>query len=61
MVQCIYYFVDNPDPADNEAILNPESALLDPESKELFLKGVLPNYKPVLLSLNGLATQLGNC
>lgn len=48
MVWWVYYFVENPDPADNEAIANPESALLDPESKELFLNKSLPRYKPVL-------------
>lgn len=54
MVQWVYCFVENPDPADNEVISYPESALLDPESKKLFLSRALPNYKPVL-SLMGYA------
>ena len=50
MVWCFYCFVENSDPADNEAISYPEFALLDPESKELFLKLLLPpDYKPVIL------------
>lgn len=57
MVQWASCFIVNPDPADNKAILNSEPTLLDPESKELFLKAVPPNYKPVL-SLNGSATRL---
>lgn len=36
MVGPVYYFVENPDPADHKAISNPESALLDPQSMELF-------------------------
>ena len=36
MVGWLYCFVKNPDPADHKAISNPESALLDPQSKELF-------------------------
>lgn len=35
MVRWVYYFVVNPNPAYNKAILNSESALLAPESKEL--------------------------
>lgn len=54
MVQWVYCCGENPDPADNEVISNPEAALLDPESKELFLNSALPNYKPVL-SLMGYA------
>lgn len=58
MVQWAYCFRVNPDPTDNKAILNSKPALLDPESKELFLKVQLPNYKPVL-SFNGSVTWLG--
>lgn len=54
MVWWVYCFVENPDPADNEAISNAESALFDSESRELFLNKSLRSYKPVL-SLMGSA------
>lgn len=48
MVWWVYCSLENPDPADNEAISNPEPALLDPESKETFLNKSFRSYKPVL-------------
>ena len=52
MVGWLYYFVENSDPADHKAISNPESALLDPQSKEL-----IPSWKAAILSLMAKPTQ----
>lgn len=54
MVGWLYCFVKNPDPADHKAISNPESALLDPQSKELFQGDPPPTpppWKAAFLSL----------
>lgn len=44
MVGWLYYFVENSDPEDHKAISDPESALLDPQSRNLSPVGKLPFF-----------------